>query len=362
MTTTEIAQTTETTQTPEVTTPTGVERLVQVLDDGAIAVLCGVGHDTGLFDVMADLPPATSRQVADAAGLDERYVREWLGGLACADLVEYDPAAGTYVLCPETRPFLTGPSADNLARSMRYIGLMGSVAPKIVECFRGGGGLTYADYPDFHRVQAEDSAAVNDGALIDTIVPLTGLTHRLAEGLDVLDIGCGSGHAINLLGRAFPASRFTGYDLSAEAVAVARAEAAAWGLTNVTFEVHDVATLPEAAFDLVTAFDVIHDQAHPATVLAAVRGAIRDGGTFLMADINASSHLEDNVGLPWGTFLYAVSTMHCMTVSLGQGGDGLGTVWGTQLAERMVRAAGFADVTFTELEDDPFNVYVVARA
>ena len=344
------------------TAPSAVDRLVGVMNDGAIALLCGIGHDTGLFETLAALPPATSRQVADAAGLDERYVREWLGGVVCAELVEYDPAAGTYALSPETRPFLTGPTADNLARTMRYIGLMGSVLPKVVERFRTGGGLSYADYPDFHRVQAEDSAAVNDGALLDVIVPLTGLTDRLAGGLDVLDIGCGSGHAVNLLGRAFPASRFTGYDLSAEAVAVARAEAATWGLTNVTVEVHDVATLPDGAFDLVTAFDVIHDQAHPATVLAAVRGALRDGGTFLMVDINASSHLEDNVGLPWGSFLYAVSTMHCMTVSLGQGGDGLGTAWGTQLAERMVRDAGFGDVTFTELEDDPFNVYVVARA
>lgn len=338
------------------------DRLVGIMNDGAIALLCGIGHDTGLFETLAGLPPATSRQVADAAGLDERYVREWLGGVVCAEIVEYDPAAGTYALCPETRPFLTGPSADNLARGMRYVALMGSVAPKVVGCFRTGGGLTYADFPDFHRVQAEESAAVNDGALLDTIVPLTGLTDRLADGIDVLDIGCGSGHAVNLLGRAFPASRFTGYDLSEDAVAVGRAEAAAWGLTNVEFDVHDVATLPEAAFDLVTGFDVIHDQAKPAVVLAAVRAALRDGGTFLMVDINASSHLEDNVEHPIGSFLYAISLTHCMTVSLGQGGDGLGTAWGTQLAERMVRAAGFGDVTLTELDDDPLNVYVVARA
>ncbi|MFQ6170708.1 class I SAM-dependent methyltransferase [Oryzobacter sp. R7] len=338
-----------------------LDRLLQVMDDGALALLIGLGHETGLLEALADLPPATSRQVADAAGLDERYVREWLGGAACGELVEYDPGAGTYALCPQVRPFVTGNGPDNLARVMRYLGAIGAVAPRLVECFRHGGGLGYADYPDFHRLQAEESAAVNDASLVDTIIPLTGLVDRLVAGIDVLDVGCGRGHAVNILGRAFPRSRFTGYDFSADALVAARAEAAAWGLTNVTFEDHDVATLPEGAFDLVTAFDAVHDQAHPATVLAAVRRSLRDDGTFLMVDIKASSELEDNLELPWGTFLYWISTFHCMTVSLGQGGEGLGTVWGTQLAERMVRAAGFGDVTVNELADDPFNVYVVAR-
>jgi SAM-dependent methyltransferase len=357
--------TTTTTSTTAIDTsdPAGVaDRLVQILNDGAIAVLASIGHETGLFDTMAALPPATSRQVADAAGLDERYVREWLGGVVCAEFVEYDAAAETYALRPEVRPFVTGSGADNLARTMRFVTMMGQAVPKVVQCFHDGGGLTYDDYPGFHDVQADDSAAVNDVALVDSIVPLTGVEHRLVAGIDVADIGCGEGHAVNLLGRAFPYSRFTGYDFSADALVAARAEAADWGLANVWFEERDVTALPAAAFDLVTAFDAIHDQAHPATVLEAVRSALRPGGTFLMVDINASSHLEDNLTLPWASFLYAVSTTHCMSVSLGQGGDGLGTVWGVQLAERMLGEAGFTDVTRHDLEDDPFNAYVVAHA
>jgi hypothetical protein len=112
----------------------------------------------------------------------------------------------------------------------------------------------------------------------------------------------------------------------------------------------------------VTAFDAVHDQAHPAKVLANVHGSLRPGGTFLMVDINASSNLEQNADLPWASFLYAVSTTHCMSVSLGQGGDGLGTVWGVELAEQMLREAGFAEVTRHDLDDDPFNAYFVARA
>ncbi|WP_299445097.1 class I SAM-dependent methyltransferase [uncultured Phycicoccus sp.] len=346
---------------PPVSDTAAADRLVQVLEDGSVAVLLGIGYDTGLFETLVTLPPATSRQIADAAGLDERYVREWLGGVVCGGLVGYDPTAGTYALREEVGPLVTGPGPDNLARTMRIVSLMGAVAPRITACFRTGGGLRYEDYPGFHDVQAEDSGAVHDVALLDAIVPLTGLTERLRAGIDVLDIGCGEGHAVNLLGRAYPASRLTGYDLSAEALQAARAEASAWGLTNVTFAEHDVATLPEGRWDLVTAFDTVHDQAHPATVLGAVRRALRADGTFLMVDINASSRLEDNADLPWGAFLYAVSTLHCMSVSLGQGGDGLGTVWGVQLAERMIREAGFERVTVHELEQDPFNVYVVAR-
>ena len=269
-----------------------VERLSQVLDDGAIAVLASIGHSTGLFETLATLPPATSEQVADAAGLNERYVREWLGGIVTAGIVDYDPAARTYSLREDYRPFVTGSSTDNLARQFRYITLMGQVVPKIVERFRTGGGLAYADYPDFHAVMAEESASVNDAALVDTILPLTGLLERLQTGLDVVDVGCGQGHAINLMARAFPASRFTGIDFSDESLSAARAEAVAWGLSNAHFTTQDAATIDDvAAYDLVTAFDAIHDQAHPATVLANIRMSLRPGGTFLMVDINASSRL-----------------------------------------------------------------------
>ena len=339
-----------------------VERMVQVLNDGAINVLGSIGHQLGLFDVLTTLPWATSAQVADAAGLSERYVREWLGGVVTAGWVDFDPDGRTYRIRPDHVPFLTGKGVDNIARTMGLITLMGEVTPKVLDAFRTGGGLTYADYPGFHDAQAADSAAVNDASLIETIVPLTGLVDRLRAGIDVADIGCGEGHAVNLLAREFPNSRFWGFDFSPEALVPARAEAAAWGLANATFVECDVAGEADAeAYDLVTAFDAVHDQAHPATVLSNIHRSLRPGGTFLMVDIKASSHLENNVDLPWASFLYAVSTVHCMSVSLGQGGDGLGTVWGTELATQMLRAAGFAEVHQYELEQDPFNAYFVAR-
>lgn len=351
------------TQAPETADPEVVAgRVVGILNDGAICVLASIGHELGLFETLSTLPPATSEQVADAAGLDERYVREWLGGMVTACFVQYVPIDRTYYLCPDHAPFLTGAGADNLARTMRFISLMGLVQPKVVDAFRHGGGLSYDDYPGFHHLQAADSAAVNDASLLDTIIPLAGVTDGLEAGIDVADIGCGEGHAINLLARAFPRSTFVGYDFSEDAVAAGRREAGEWGLTNARFEVLDVATLAEeSAYDLITTFDAIHDQAHPATVLANVRRALRRDGTYLMVDINASSNLEDNLELPWASFLYAASTVHCMSVSLGQGGEGLGTVWGVQTAERMLREAGFAEVVVHDVEADPFNAYFVAR-
>lgn len=288
-------------------------RFLGILNDAAVAMLTSVGHQTGLFETLAVLPAATSEQIADAADLNERYVREWLGGMTAARVVSYDPADRTYRLPREHAAVLT-------------------------------------------------SAAVHDAALLEVILPLApGLTERLRGGIDVADIGCGSGHAVNLMAQAFPASRFTGYDFSEQAIRTARAEAERLGLANVCFEVVDVATLDiEAGFDAVTAFDAIHDQAHPATVLSNIHRALRPGGVFLLVDIKASSNVEDNIDLPWGSYLYAISTVHCMSVSLGLGGDGLGTVWGGQLALSMLGDAGFGDVAAKDVEADLFNAYYVA--
>jgi SAM-dependent methyltransferase len=210
---------------------------------------------------------------------------------------------------------------------------------------------------------AEDSAAVHDVALIDGILPLVaGLRERLAVGADVADIGCGSGHAINLMASTYPESRFVGYDFSEEGIAAGRREADQRGLPNARFELRDVAQLDAiCAYDLITAFDAVHDQARPADVLSNIHRALRPGGVFLMVDIRASSNLEDNVDHPTGAFLYTVSTMHCMTVSLALDGDGLGTVWGEQLARKMLADAGFDSVDVVDIDDDLFNSYYIAR-
>ncbi len=339
-------------------------RMMDVLNGAAVALMTSIGHQVGLFDAMAGRLPATSAEIAAAAGLHERYVREWLGAMVTGRVVDYDPSDGTYRLPPEHAAWLTraaGP--NNLARTAQYIPLLAQVEDPIVACFRNGGGVPYSAYPRFQRLMAESSGAVHDATLVETILPLVpGQPERLRSGIDVADIGCGSGHAVNLMARAFPQSRFVGYDFSEEGVRAGQREADAWGLTNARFEARDVTRLKMPnRFDLITAFDAIHDQAHPATVLANIARALRPDGVFLMVDIKASSNVDDNVDLPTSTFLYAVSTMHCMTVSLGLDGDGLGTAWGEQLARRMLHEAGFGQVDVKGVEQDPFNNYYVCR-
>ncbi|MBE1548911.1 2-polyprenyl-3-methyl-5-hydroxy-6-metoxy-1,4-benzoquinol methylase [Mycobacterium sp. OAS707] len=346
------------------TTEEFAERMIGAIDSASLAILLSIGHQTKLFDTMAGLPAATSAQIADAAGLNERYVREWLGGVTAGRIVDYDPTAQTYSLPAHRAAVLTrsaGP--DNLSRVAQFIPLLGEVEQKIIGCFSAGGGLSYREYPRFHKLMAEMSGETFDAALIDVILPMAGgLPELLRDGADVADIGTGSGHAINVMARAFPASRFTGIDFSDEGLAAARAEASQWGLTNATFVAKDVAALDEAeTYDAITVFDAIHDQAHPAQVLANIYRALRPGGVFLMVDIKASSQVEDNIGVPFAAYLYTVSTMHCMSVSLGLDGDGLGTVWGRQLATTMLADAGFRDVQVHEIDSDPINFYYVAR-
>lgn len=340
------------------------ERIVGAIDSASLAILLSIGHQTKLWDTLAELPPATSAQIADAAGLNERYVREWLGGVVAAQVVDYDAATDTFTLPGHRAAVLTraaGP--DNLARVAQFIPLLAEVEQKIIGCFRTGGGLSYSEYPRFHQLMAEESGEVFDAALVDVILPMAdGLPELLRAGADVADIGCGSGHAINVMARAFPASRFTGIDFSEEGLGVGRAEAKQLGLSNATFLAADVAELDHTeSYDVVTVFDAIHDQAQPAKVLENIHRALRPGGHLLMVDIKASSRLEDNVGVPFTTYMYTVSTMHCMSVSLGLDGAGLGTCWGRQLAESMLADAGFTDVQVREIESDPINLYYLAR-
>lgn len=343
------------------------ERLVNTLNEGALCLMISVGHRTGLFSTLARIQAGDSHAIAEAAGLQERYVREWLAAMTTARVVEYDPEHGTYRLPPEHAAFLGGGErSDNIAVFAQYLPVMAGVEDEVVECFSNGGGVPYERYRNFHRVMAEDSAITVLSSLFDHILPLApGLVERLEAGIEVLDAGCGSGRAVNLMAERFPASRFTGYDLSPQAIEDARREAAEKGLANARFEVRDLSDFDASAepgrFDLVTTFDAVHDQARPLRLLRGVQRALKADGVYLMQDIHASSELHNNLDHPIGTLLYAISTMHCMTVSLAQGGEGLGTMWGRETALELLHEAGFGEVRVHRLEHDFQNDYYVIR-
>jgi 2-polyprenyl-3-methyl-5-hydroxy-6-metoxy-1,4-benzoquinol methylase len=286
--------------------------------------------------------------------------------MVTANIVEYDPTKQKYHLPAEHAAFLTRAAGlNNIAVFTQYIALMGEVEQKIIECFHKGGGVPYSAYPRFQELQAEETARIFDARLLESILPLVdGLEDRLKSGIDVLDVGCGRGRAINIMARAYPKSSFVGYDISTEGIESARHEAIEWNLTNVKFEIKDTTTINEhEKYDLITAFDTIHDQAQPSKVLKEIYNALRkDSGVFLMQDIAASSHLHENMNNPLAPTLYTFSTMHCMTVSLAYNGEGLGTVWGKQKAEQKLGEAGFSHpIEVKQIEDDILNYYYIAR-
>jgi len=340
------------------------QRMVAHLTGASVGLMLEVGRQTGLLETMAAMPAATSAALAEKAGLTERYVREWLGAMVCGGIVEYDPAAWTYRLPPEHALLLTDQSSRNLTTLAAMFPLLMRVIPDVVKAFREGGGVPYAAYqPDFAGLMDGRSRPRYEEFLFSKYLgSVDGLIARLEAGIRVADVGCGTGYCINLMARRFPRSRFVGYDFSEAAIARARAEATGMGLANAVFEARDVAQLPpDPGFDLITAFDAIHDQVAPAEVLRRIRGALAPGGMFLMLDVYASSNLEENVDVPMSAFVYTVSTLHCMTVSLAHGGTGLGTAWGYQVATRMLREAGFTSVQLFE-RVDPTNSLYVARS
>lgn len=344
------------------------EKLVGVLNSAGLAMMTSIGHRTGLFDRMAELPASTSEEIANAAGLNERYVREWLGAMVTGGVVDIDPASDRYSLPAEHAAFLTrAAAADNMAVFGQYIAVMGGVEDDIVECFRKGGGVPYEKFPRFNEVMAEDSGQSVLSSLESHILPLVpGLSDRLAKGIRVLDAGCGRGHILNRLAELYPNSRFVGMDLSAEAITYARDEAAKKSLTNIEFIIVDLSIFDDTdelgAYDFVTTFDGVHDQAKPLNLLKGIHRTLKSDGVYLMQDISGTSHVHKDIDHPIGTFLYSISCMHCMTVSLAQGGEGLGAMWGEEKTREYLQRAGFRSVTTHKLAHDiQNNWYVVTK-
>jgi SAM-dependent methyltransferase len=298
-------------QLDEATKDAFAERMLDALNSASLTHMTSVGYRTGLFDATDGLAPSTSQQIAAATKLNERYVREWLGAMVTGRVVHYEPRDRTYSLPAEHAASLTraaGP--DNIAAIAPYFPLFGSVESDVVECFRQGGGSRT------RHIRACRNSWTTSPARSTTPRSLTGpcplyrdSSSASRRGIDVADVGCGSGHAINLMAQAFPNSRFTGYDFSEDGVQRGSAEADSMGLRNARFEARDIADLDAPdSFDLITAFDTVHDQAHPRKVLKEIAEALRPDGTFLIVDIAASSNVEENIDHPLGPTIYAFST------------------------------------------------------
>lgn len=341
------------------------DRIISMLNEASLTFMLSIGHRTGLLDTLRRLNrPATTHEIADEAGLDERYTREWLGALVTGRVVEYDPNMRCYHLPPEHAAWLTRQATpNNLAGNMQFMSMFGKIEDDVLDCFHNGGGVSYDKFDRFHEVMAEDSFQTIVSALDDHILPLVdGLAESLDEGVDAVDVGCGRGLALMHMAERFPRSRFVGYDFSKDTIDWANLESQRRGLSNVHFEVRDAAKLnDEQRFDVVFTFDAIHDQADPHAMLANIHRALKNDGVLLSQDIRSSSYVEKNLNHPVAPFLYTISTMHCMTVSLANRGCGLGTCWGEELALKMLEEAGFTSVAVHTLDHDIMNNYYVCR-
>ncbi len=351
------------------------EKMVQILNQGALNLAMGLGYRMGLFDVMDTFKgPASVSMISQAAGLNARYVLEWLGIMATGGIVTLsrDSDGQDLFRLPKAHAdVITRRSGNaNLGVYTQEIPLLtASVYDALAHGFQTGEGISYEHYPRFQRFMGQLADAKHNQVLVNLFLPSVEngeMVKKLNRGISVCDLGCAEGVALILMAESFPNSRFVGIDLSEAIISKAEAKAKAKGLRNISFLNEDAALLEDQhlrlkTFDYVTAFDAIHDQTRPLETLKGVFAILKDGGVFSMVDIAAASNLSENMAHPMGMFLYTVSLMHCMPVGLMDGGAGLGMMWGREKAVSMLKESGFDQVSVEEIPEDPFNLHFFCR-
>lgn len=351
------------------------EKMVDILNYGSLNLAMGLGYRAGLFEIMdAAGRPLSLDEICHGKRLDRRYVHEWLGVMVCGGIVELvkdDEGRCCFFLPRAHGDVLTRRAGNtNLGVYSQEIPLLTACAyERVYQGLLSGKGIRYECYPDFHDFMSELGDAKHRQVLVDIFLPAVDdgrQVEALQRGIEVCDIGCAQGVATVLMAQAFPSSRFTGIDISGEALASARDAVVKMGLRNVVFEQRDAAELCRpndlsGRYDYVTAFDAIHDQTRPFEALLGVYQILKPDGTFSMIDIAAESSIDGNRDNPMGAFLYTVSLMHCMPVGLVDGGAGLGMMWGRQKAVEMLRQAGFGQIDVLEMPNDSFNLHFYCR-
>lgn len=323
-----------------------------------VTVMAAIGDRLGLFKMLATQGPATSTELAARAGIQERYAREWLGGMATAGYLQYEPGSRRFSLPPEHVPVLAQEKGPFFFGGVHQM-LTGMVRPlsHLLEAFRQGGGVPQSAYDEnMWEGMTRFSSGWFENLLVQMWIPaVPDIQAKLQRGARVADVGCGYGWALIKLAQTFPNSRYVGYDIYAPMIERARANARAAGVADrVSYVALDAAQGIPEQFDLIATFDVVHDSPDPAGLLRAIRQALRPDGTYLLLEINCSEKLEENAG-PLGAMFHGFSVLYCMTTSLARGGVGLGTLGVPEAkARELCQQAGFSHVRRLPLEN-PFN-------
>ncbi|MFB3815398.1 MAG: methyltransferase domain-containing protein [Terriglobales bacterium] len=340
-----------------------LERMLNDIGTAVRGGLCYIGDRLGLFKALAEAGPVTVEQLAGKTGLNERYLREWLGAMVTAEYVEYDVWTKQYRLPPEHALPLANEDFPYFAGgALQMIQPLVSVAPKVAEAFRTGKGVPQSEYsPEMFESIERFTAPWYKNQLVQNWIPaMPQVEAALKAGGSALDVGCGSGRAAIAIARAFPNARVYGYDNHPLSIERARHNAHEADVGDrVTFDVVDCTKLPKNNFDFITTFDVVHDAVNPSGLMASIHGALTPDGTYLLLEMNCHPDLQDNVN-PLGRLLYSVSTLYCMTTSLAHGGEGIGAVMGEPRARDMAQHAGFRSFRRLPIED-PFSLLYELR-
>jgi 2-polyprenyl-3-methyl-5-hydroxy-6-metoxy-1,4-benzoquinol methylase len=321
-------------------------------------VLASIGDRLGLWKALAAAGPSTSGELADRAGVNERYAREWLGGMVTGGYLGYDAATKKFTLPPEHAPVLAD-EGGAMFFGGAYQMMLGTlpIYERVLESFKKGGGVHQSEYHDdmWDGMERFTIGWFNNHLVQEWVPILPGVKEKLESGADVADVGTGRGWAPIRLAQAFPNSRFVGYDVFEPTIEAARKNAEQAGVSDrVRFQPLDASKGVPERWDIITTFDVVHDAVDPRGLLRTIREALKPDGTYVCLDINCSDKLEENVG-PIGAFLHGASVLYCMTTSLANDGEGLGTLGlhPPKLSE-LAEEAGYSDVWQAPL-DDPFN-------
>jgi SAM-dependent methyltransferase len=340
-----------------------VMRAVTDLSAASGGVMINLGHKLGLYKAMSGAGPVSSKELATRAGCAERYVREWLNAQAAGGYVEYHAVSATYELSPEQALVLADeespafvPPAWNVSASMWFD------EEKTLEAFRTGKGVAWGDHHD--RLHCGVAAFYRNGYranLVPHWLPaLEGVVEKLQAGVTVADVGCGYGHSTILMAKAFPRSRFRGFDVHPASIAEARKLAAEAGVGDrVSFDVAPAVDYPGEGYALVCFFDTLHDLGNPVAAARYARSALAADGTLLLVEPFAHDHVEDNLN-PIARMYYAGSAAICCAHAISEGGD---LVLGAQAGEArlgvVLRKAGFTRLR--RAAETPFNLILEAR-
>jgi SAM-dependent methyltransferase len=334
-------------------------------DLGALtnAVLVHVGDQLGFYKAMTRSGPMDSGALAKQTGTSERLVREWLSAQAAQGYVTYDKTTQKFSMSPEQAMVFADDESQFFMAGFFDIaaGLFDDV-PKIVNAFKSGGGLAWHEHNGclFCGTQRIFRPAYNHHLVNDWLPALEGVVAKLERGADVADVGCGHGASTILMAKAFPNSKFFGYDYHAASIEAARKAASEAGVgERISFETGAAKDFPAKGFDLVCFFDCLHDMGDPAGAARHVSKALAPDGTWMIVEPFAHDKLEDNLN-PVGALFYAASTAVCTPASLAQEvGLALGAQAGEARLKKVVMEGGFK--RFRRAAETPFNMVLEAR-